>query len=408
MAKEPSTTSESDEESPFSPGMLEREMSGDLFNESDLDDWDSTMYDGTGMTSWGVFLLLRGCAFDNISIWRSIGVALLVAVVSAALSFFVPDAKLYVLDPEQMAKFGAFLTKFSGMLLGFFISSSMNRWYTCVAEFMALLEAVRLMQMEMSALGVPKERLETISRFGILSVWLLHLRLGLDSDDHPELERISGKATSKDLEALKRKRLWKQVEALRPGLVKPEEKELLYPHGECYGLVWTFIASLLGRMAQDGEIPPLASPTFLRILGVVEQAYNSIREVRALQKVKPPFIYVHTLAFLVHMNSMIVSCCCGLSFGFSMNHMMSERHDAASQIGAIASWSFHYCYCMLPTLLYLAILEVSVCVSQPFEHHDARIPAKRFIKNMERDLQSAMVIADNPPYWDKPSFHKVQ
>lgn len=370
--------------------------------QKDQEEWDSTMYNTGELTTWTAFVLLKGCAFDNLSLWKSMGVAMLVALACGALTFMLPGAIAAAVDPDQVARFANFLTGFAGMLLSFFISLSMNRWYGCVEQFLALLEAVRNMQMQMAGLGVQKEKQQTVSRLGLLSVWLLHLSLNLDSDDYPEFEH--GKTSEEELEALKKQKLWKQLGELRPELVKADEKELLDPHKGCAGLVWTMIASYLGRMSQDGEIPPLATPTFLRCLGIVEAAYNSIREVRQLHSVRPPFIYIHTLAVLVHMNNIIVSVSVGLSFGLGMNSMMAAHSGAVSMAGTVIEWLCHYCYSVLPSMLYIAILEVSVCVAQPFDHHDARFPARKFIKNMERDLVNAAIVADNPPWWEKPCF----
>jgi len=387
---------ESDAEAPLTLGMLEKRL---VVREETLDEWDSTRYDEKMMTEWKAFFVLKGCAFDNISIWESMGVALCVAILTGVVTCMTPQTTLVILDPEEIAQFGSFLTTFAGMLLGFFIALCMNRWYFCVEQFLELLEAVRNLQMQMAALGVRKDHCETVTRFGLLSVWLLHLRLNIDSD-------CLGKISSKGLEAQKKQKLWEQLEMVRPGLVKPEEKEALFPHPECYGLIWTMIASFIGRMAQDGEIPPMASPTFLRVLGIIEMAYNSIREVRALSAVKPPLIYIHTLSILVHMNSFIVSFSCGLSFGNSLNSWIHSDadHDAQSVLRMTVLWILNYCYNVLPALLYLGILEVAVAVAQPFDHHDARFPARSFIRNMERDLNSAAVIADNPPFWEKPCF----
>jgi len=48
---------------------------------------------------------------------------------------------------------------------------------------------------------------------------------------------------------------------------------MLMQHAESYALLWTWVASLIGRMAQNGEIPPMPSPTYGRILNIVQQAY---------------------------------------------------------------------------------------------------------------------------------------
>merc|ERR1719189_1131723 len=89
------------------------------------------------------------------------------------------------MNPARIQKMATFLNVFVGLLLGFFLSSSMNRWYGCINAFLELLDAVRSMQMQMTALGVSQERQSTLSRYGVLSAWLLHLSLndGMDSGD---------------------------------------------------------------------------------------------------------------------------------------------------------------------------------------------------------------------------------
>ena len=53
--------------------------------------------------------------------------------------------------------------------------------------------------------------------------------------------------------------------------------------------LWVWITSLLTRLAADGEIPPMASPTYGRVITMAEQAYQGIRAVRASIRVQPPY-----------------------------------------------------------------------------------------------------------------------
>lgn len=45
-----------------------------------------------------------------------------------------------------------------GLLLGFFLSSSVQRWYNCTNGFLELFDAVRGLHMQLNAMGVPKDR----------------------------------------------------------------------------------------------------------------------------------------------------------------------------------------------------------------------------------------------------------
>merc|ERR1719297_523964 len=174
------------------------------------------------------------------------------------------------------------------------------------------------MQMQMTALGVAQEKALILSRYGVLSAWLLHLSLNMESND----EKKSANPDKEEQERIEK--VWQKLEQFRPQLVLPQEKEKLKLHKESYALLWTWVASLIGRMSQDGEIPPMASPTYGRILNIVQQAYGSIRDVRALHLIKTPFIYIHTLAILVHVNNILNAIAFGLVCGIMAMTLMGK------------------------------------------------------------------------------------
>jgi len=360
----------------------------------ELNEWDSTQYDITKITSWRAFSMVKGCAWDSSVLWGCIGLGVLLAIAVAIGTCFLPAAAL--VDPEKLAKLGTFLNVFVGLLLGFFLSSSMNRWYGCVSAFLELLDAVRSMQMQMTALGVSQERSATLSRYGILSAWLLHLslNLSLDSDD--------GEVCDEEQDSIDK--VWQKLEQFRPHLVLPQEKTKLMEHKESYALLWTWVASLIGRMSQDGEIPPMASPTYGRILNIVQEAYGSIRNVRALQMIKAPFIYIHTLAILVHVNNILNAISFGIVLGITLGGTFMADTRKTSLANMHLSLLMQFCFSMVAPILYLALLDVSVCISQPFTYHDAKIPAIKFIRCLEVDIQKAASMGNSPPLWEKPCF----
>merc|ERR1719412_3417861 len=242
----------------------------------------------------------------------------------------------------------------------------------------------------MIALGVNQEQADTVSRFGILSAWLLHYSLDCDDKDPEVINHMI-----------------ERVEKTRPWLIEDHEKPMLCRQKESYALLWTWVASLVGRMSQDGEIPPMASPTYGRILNIVQRAYGSIRDVRALHLIKVPFIYIHTLAVLVHVNNILNAIAFGLVCGIMSMALFGKGEAGDAHLANLCTSLFmQFCFSMLAPMLYLALLDVSVCVAQPFTYEDAKIPAARFIVSVEEDLRNAQHIGDNPPHWDKPSFKK--
>merc|ERR1740117_2665868 len=78
-----------------------------------------------------------------------------------------------------------------------------------------------------------------------------------------------------------------------------------------------WVTSLVGRMAQDGSIPPMPSPTYGRIMGLAQSAHGGIRQVRSCTNVQAPYIYVHMLAVVVHINNLLNAISFGLILGTS-------------------------------------------------------------------------------------------
>jgi len=373
-----------------------------LLGKPTVQEWDSTQYDVTRITSWSAFGMVKGCAWENDSLWRVMGLTVLLSMAVATGIFFIPDAVL--VKPDRIEKLGTFLNVFVGMLLGFFLASSMNRWYGCASAFLELLDAVRSMQMQMTALGVDRERNETLCRYGILSAWLLHLSLNLEADEgHEAKSEKTGKGEEKD----RITKLWQKLERIRPGLAKPHEKQKLMRYNECYALLWTWVASLIGRMSQNGEIPPMASPTYGRILNIVQEAYSSIRNVRALQMVKAPFIYVHTLSVLVHVNNILNAIGFGIVLGIALSGTFAGETYAIrmrQRAHLYSSLFMQFCFSMIAPILYLALLDVSVCISHPFTYFNAKIPAMPFVQSLEEDLENAAKMGDKPPDWEPAHF----
>lgn len=47
--------------------------------------------------------------------------------------------------------------------------------------------------------------------------------------------------------------------------------------------IWVWVASFLGSLAQEGEIPPMASPIYGRLLQIVKSAQDAMKQIRAVR-----------------------------------------------------------------------------------------------------------------------------
>jgi len=262
--------------------------------------------------------------------------------------------------------------------------------------------------MQMAALGVAKELKDTLNRYGLLSAWLLNLHLHMHAVQNPgdgkgEVENVNDK---EHVDAL-----WKKLDEIRPDLVHPHEKKILMGYSESYALIWTWVASLIGRMARNGDIPPMASPTYGRILDIVQQAYGSIRGARVPFLIRAPFVYVHTLSILVHANTLMNAIVFGVQLGLTIPYLILTAHQLEEKKLAevhlpdtCADFFVAFCLNLIAPILYLTLLDASTCLAQPFTFQNAKIPLQRYIKVLENDLKSAESLAEEPPFWEKPMF----
>merc|ERR1740121_2701569 len=74
-----------------------------------------------------------------------------------------------------------FLRVFVGLLLGFFMTSSVKRWVECTDGFLHIFDAVRNLQMQILALGVPEDLRFKCMRYGVVSTFLLARTLEIEA-----------------------------------------------------------------------------------------------------------------------------------------------------------------------------------------------------------------------------------
>merc|ERR1719310_652187 len=116
--------------------------------------------------------------------------------------------------------------------------------------------------------------------------------------------------------------MWKELESeemdRKFGNLRTDEIELLRNIHDPAGLLWTWVASFVARLAQDGFVPPMQSPTYGRVMHHVVDAHTGIRKVRSSLSVQAPYIYVHLLASLVHLNNVVNAISFGIAWGASL------------------------------------------------------------------------------------------
>eukprot|EP00931_Biecheleriopsis_adriatica_P016585 TRINITY_DN12174_c0_g1_i1.p1 TRINITY_DN12174_c0_g1~~TRINITY_DN12174_c0_g1_i1.p1 ORF type:complete len:357 (+),score=70.72 TRINITY_DN12174_c0_g1_i1:152-1072(+) len=301
------------------------------------------------------------------------------------------------------------------MLLGFFLTSSVKRWYSCTNGFLALFDAIRGLQMQLSALGVPKHKLHMCIRYCVVSAYSLHYDLKCQTLQPSEKPSYKKKAWQKMLTTEEDMKDSSAAFETNLSLAKIYENEMqvMSQVEDPSQTLWVWVTSLITRMSADGELPPMPTPTYGRIMGLAEAAYNGIREVRASMNVQPPYVYVQMMAMLVSINNITCALCFGMTFGVTLSNYM--KNGAGDLLGTglqdvLIAWFVS----TIGPFLYQALLEVAVCIAQPFTATDdddaaevstaGRIPTTKLLEHLEKDIRDAEHMANNLPYWEPPHF----
>eukprot|EP00933_Yihiella_yeosuensis_P071126 TRINITY_DN79325_c0_g1_i1.p1 TRINITY_DN79325_c0_g1~~TRINITY_DN79325_c0_g1_i1.p1 ORF type:complete len:422 (-),score=102.62 TRINITY_DN79325_c0_g1_i1:125-1390(-) len=386
-----------------------------LKEEAPIDeDEDDMSYDARKLVTFQVLSELKGTVWTKATLWKQMGLLLCVSLVTSIwVTLAVRDPAQ--LDVSKFQKIAGFLKVVVGLLLSFFLSSSVTRWYNCTNGFLELFDAIRGLQMMLSALGVPRERVHLCLRYAVLSARVLHIDLQC-------------KAMSKADQEVYLKKSWDSLTATKVDWVSnesfakvyPKERAKLEPCWDSSGMVWIWVTSLITRMSQDGEIPPMPTPTYGKIIAIAEAAYKGIRMVRASINVQPPYVYVQMMAILVASNNIICAVSFGMTIGVSlgtilaylkMNPMTDKAVSGDVVSAALQDLGISFMISTIGPFLYQALLEVCVCIAQPFAGAGepgastaGRIPTDKLLCQLEKDLRDAERMTERLPCWDQPYF----
>lgn len=264
--------------------------------------------------------------------------------------------------------------------------------------------------MQFSALGVPEDKAILCLRWGVSSAWLLYGQLLVETKTGLEQKN-------------ERDRMWEAMGQKQALIDKSGESKLLKEHEIAVlrvtrdppGMMWMWAGALIGRLAQDGWIPPMPTPTYGRVMSLCQDAHSSIRQVRAAISVQAPLTYCHMLATLVHMNNLLNAVTFGIVLGLatsttllahgiqlpfhprSADARMKESEQDAQNLAVT------FCYCFFGPLMYQALLMIGMQLAQPFDSDDAKIPMHRLMHQLEVDMCNGRDLLDVLPF-DRPAF----
>jgi predicted membrane chloride channel (bestrophin family) len=369
---------------------------------------DTMMYDTSTLVTWEAFSMGSNSVWKSWELWSMMlrlgAVCLVVAILTVLL----------VRDPAalRLSKFtevSKFLNVLVGLLLGFFLSSSMTRWHECIDGFMGLLDAIRNLQMQLAALGVEREESTLVVRYGLASAWLLYGSLMIQ---WKTIAGVNKKEAAGEMWKLIHEKLVNLDGTGDVPLLQTEEIEVVKPTRDPSGMMWMWMGALIGKLAQEGFIPGMATPTYGRIMNLCQDGHGGIRDVRASITVQAPLPYTHTLSILVHINGLLnaltMGLVCGVGLGtFLVRHKIHIYENKATGNEAaqdVQGMLVTFLYTFFVPLLYQALLLISMHIAQPFDNEDTSMPLDRLLHSLEHDVKNGTELWLQLPEEERPCF----
>eukprot|EP00440_Ansanella_granifera_P061836 gb/GFBE01067041.1/.p1 GENE.gb/GFBE01067041.1/~~gb/GFBE01067041.1/.p1 ORF type:complete len:416 (+),score=97.67 gb/GFBE01067041.1/:1-1248(+) len=355
---------------------------------------NSMNYRASILGSWETFnVMFSRTVWGSDKLWgmlrRLYCLSLVVAIVPPLLVHNPADLKA-----SRLTAVSQFLNVVVGLLLGFFLTSSINRWYACVAGFLELLDAIRNLQMQFIALGVPKDQENHILRHAYASAFLLYEQL------HYENKKLSRTFCEEKESAAMWEKVAKKPTAFCDGEPLLDEKtiEILKDTRDPPSVLWTWAAAHIGRLAADGWIPAMPTPTYGRVMNLCQSAHAGIRAVRASICVQTPWNYAQCLASLVHINNALNATILGCVLGV-VSASTLQSYGIGGYSGNVSTEELENDYesllvtmilCSLGPIVYQSLLLIGISLAQPFDDADSRIPMDRLLEQLEIDMSDSI------------------
>jgi predicted membrane chloride channel (bestrophin family) len=371
---------------------------------------DTMCYNTERLTSWDAFRVTYTTIWFSKELWGMMFRLLIVAISIMLFTLLIaqnPEA----MEVSKFTQVSKFLNVVCGLLLGFFMASSMNRWYASVNAFLELFDAIRNLQMQFTALGVGEEQTNLCMRYAFASAWLLFGCLLLETkrgsqDDRDKMWLAISQKTAP---------LGRGCEKSSMPLLTDSEITFLRTMRDPPGIMFMWIAALIGNLAQEGWIPAMPTPTYGRIMNLCQDGHAGIRGVRESISVQAPLNYTHMLATLVHLNNLLNAITLGIVAGLSIGTVLvahgvhiypaQRSHDTMLRNSEkdLQNLVVTIFYCTLGPILYQAMLVIAMQIAQPFKSEDDRAPLHRLLHQLEVDMVSGRTANMNVPFV-RPDF----
>lgn len=366
-------------------------LSGDLASTVDLltDQTTVTTYDPMVVAGWEALFIYRGTIFAQKAMWTIVAMQLL--LMFAIAIYVLVDVK----DPHQyqtdtVSAVVKTVAAFIGFLLGLFLSSCLNRWWDTVKAMENLFGVSKKLVVYANSIGMERTERDMISRRVVLSTRII------------EAELTFSDATN-----------WRKVfHELREQkfLTAAEEEHLsTIPADQRSFFTWTLISKQLQRLQKN--LDPIV---FDRASELVLEGLGSVSALKNLMSFQFPFLYMHMLAFMVHLANFLTAIGTGLTLGLLLargrvqGEVSRDHISAAITVEPFTEMMHHVdpgqlgeniLFFLLQTFFYQAALTIGASLSYPIGSPGAkymyRMPLDKMVLHLDKHLQMINLTSDS-------------
>lgn len=341
-------------------------------------------YDPEQLTNWRAIVALSGTIFLQPAVMTIIFSQILCAMlVAGLLYFFAQHPEVYKTDAmQEVVKTIAVSIAF---LLGLFLSSCINRWWDTVTSLEMLFGTIKRLTMTAINLELSRESRTILARRCVLSTHLLQVE---QTENHALL---AGKQTKDDLVEH-----WDQIFKYweSEGLCSKYERKLLkkVPQQQRSFFAWSLVSKELLKqrpalVSADGSTDVMA---YDRLCDLVQAGVSSISAVRTAAAFQMPYIYVHLLAFMIHLVNVLTAVGTGVRIGLVLS--ISKKNGTPVDTNEIINACV---FLVVQAFIYQAFLTIGAALSFPITGSAYRVPLKAMCSTLDSQLKLMNHLADN-------------
>jgi hypothetical protein len=339
------------------------------------DDVCVTDYDPENLTNWKALLHFEGSIFRQKAMWAIVFMQLATALgIAGLLYFFAKDPGQF--NSDSMTVVIKTMTVSIAFLLGMFLSSCLGRWWDTVKSIESLFGSIKKLLMTAINLELPREFCESLARACVLSVIMMETEMTI--------------AKKQGTQADNWVKMFDELEA--NGQMTKAERSVLeqVPPMERSFFSWSIVSSELCDIRDDlttGGVPDTVA--YDRLCELVGVGTSSVSALKTLMTFQIPFIYVHMLGFMVHAVNIMTAIGAGVSIGLNLSR---SRRTGHIDFGSITN---ELMFLLIQAFIYQSFLTIGAALSFPVTGEAYKIPLRRMISTLERQLGTMSRLALN-------------